>query len=169
MELHERIKDIRKNYLHLSQEAFGARVGVSRSVINNIERNALARPEQKISLIKLICKEFSINENWLLNGIEPMFVEQETFSLANFAKQYNATDLEINIIKAYFEFDPEIRKTLIQHFKERLSADNTKSNEMTVEEAEAAYIKSRSIHAQKKDLSASSTGTDTKKERAAND
>ena len=55
MEMHDRIKALRKNYLNLSQEAFGQRLGVSRSVINNIERNALARPEQKLSLIRLMC------------------------------------------------------------------------------------------------------------------
>lgn len=63
MEMYERIKDLRKNHLKLSQEAFGGRLGVSRSVINNIERNVLARPDQKLSLIKLICKEFSVNED----------------------------------------------------------------------------------------------------------
>lgn len=53
MEMHDRIRELRKNHLNLSQEAFGERLGVSRSVINNIERNALARPEQKLSLIRL--------------------------------------------------------------------------------------------------------------------
>ena len=45
LEIYERIKELRKNHLHMSQESFGARLGVSRSVINNIERNALQRPE----------------------------------------------------------------------------------------------------------------------------
>ena len=72
MEVYERIRDLRKNYLHLSQAAFGEKLGVSRDVIKNIELNALARPEQKLSLIKLICKEFSVNEDWILNGTEPM-------------------------------------------------------------------------------------------------
>ena len=53
MELHERIKELRKNYLHMSQTDFGERLGVSRSVINNIERNVLARPDQKLSLMKI--------------------------------------------------------------------------------------------------------------------
>ncbi len=62
METYERIRELRKNHLHLSQTEFGERLGVSRSVIKNIELNALARPDQKLSLIKLICKEFSVNE-----------------------------------------------------------------------------------------------------------
>lgn len=58
----------------MSMDAFGARLGVSRDVINNIEHNRLARPDQKISLIKLMCKEFSVNEEWILNGEGDMFV-----------------------------------------------------------------------------------------------
>lgn len=51
-EIHERIKYFRKECLHLSQTEFGEKLGVSRSVINNIERNVLSRPDQKTSLLK---------------------------------------------------------------------------------------------------------------------
>lgn len=122
MELHERIKELRKTHLHLSQTEFGERLGVSRSVINNIERNVLARPDQKLSLMKLICSEFNVNEEWLLNGTEPMFVQPDTFSLDDFVKSKGATGLELEIVKTYFELDPEIRKAAIEHFKRRLAA-----------------------------------------------
>lgn len=122
MELHERIKELRKNYLHMSQADFGEKLGVSRSVINNIERNVLARPDQKLSLMKLICSEFNVNEEWLLNGTEPMFVQPDTFSLDDFVKSKGATGLELEIVKTYFELDPEIRRTAMEHFKRRLAA-----------------------------------------------
>ena len=122
MELHERIKELRKNYLHMSQTDFGERLGVSRSVINNIERNVLARPDQKLSLMKLIFSEFNVNEEWLLNGTEPMFVQPDTFSLDDFVKSKGATGLELEIVKTYFELDPEIRRTAMEHFKRRLAA-----------------------------------------------
>ena len=122
MELHERIKELRKNYLHMSQTDFGERLGVSRSVINNIERNVLARPDQKLSLMKLICSEFNVNEEWLLNGTELMFVQPDTFSLDDFVKSKGATGLELEIVKTYFELDPEIRRTAMEHFKRRLAA-----------------------------------------------
>ena len=122
MELHERIKELRKNYLHMSKTDFGERLGVRRSVINNIERNVLARPDQKLSLMKLICSEFNVNEEWLLNGTEPMFVQPDTFSLDDFVKSKGATGLELEIVKTYFELDPEIRRTAMEHFKRRLAA-----------------------------------------------
>ena len=144
MEMYERIKDLRKNHLKLSQEAFGGRLGVSRSVINNIERNALARPDQKLSLIKLICKEFSVNEDWLLNGIEPMFVEPDTFSLDEFVKQRGATELELQIVKLYFDLDADTRKFLVSHFRSGLAAAVNENPAMIVpdtpEELEAECL-----------------------------
>ena len=80
MEISDRIKLLRKNHLHLTQEEFGKRLGVGRGVIANIEYDALRRPEQKEPLYKLICKEFNISYAWLTEGIEPMEAEID-FSL----------------------------------------------------------------------------------------
>lgn len=170
MEMYERIKDLRKNYLKLSQEAFGVRLGVSRSVINNIERNALARPDQKLSLIKLICKEFSVNEDWLLNGNEPMFVEPDTFSLDDFVKQRGATELEMQIIKTYFDLDAETREMLVEHFRKGLSASSPAAveREKTVEELEEEYKKSVLNSALKTESSAMSTTSGTEDKKAVN-
>lgn len=121
MDMNERIKMLRKEYLKLSQTSFGEKLGVNRDVINNIENNRLARPDQKLSLIKLMCKEFSVNEDWLLNGTGPMFIEEEAFSLNSFVTQHGASDLELEILKAYFEIEPETRRKLIEHFRSRLT------------------------------------------------
>lgn len=75
MDAFERIKNFRKNELKLSQEEFGKSLGVSRTVIKNMELNNLARPEQKDPLIKLICKTYNLNENWLRTGEGTMYVE----------------------------------------------------------------------------------------------
>lgn len=127
MEMHERIKKLRKEYLKLSQEAFGERLGVSRSVINNIERNCLARPDQKLSLIKLMCKDFGVNEEWLLYGNEPMFSTSETFSLEEFAKEREMSDLELEILKTYFEIDPQIRTQFLEQFLEKFGVTTRRS------------------------------------------
>ena len=122
LELYERIRLLRKDYLHMSQTEFGIKLGVSRSVIKNIELDALARPDQKLSLIKLMCKEFSVNEEWLLHGSMPMFVTPETFSLDQYLKERGCTSLEMEIVKAYFELDFDTRQKVFDHFRARLSA-----------------------------------------------
>ncbi|MBS7209443.1 MAG: helix-turn-helix transcriptional regulator [Lachnospiraceae bacterium] len=73
MNIGERIEILRKD-LSMSRRVFGERLGVSESVIVNIEYDRLKRPEQKESLYKLICREFNVNENWLRTGEGDMFV-----------------------------------------------------------------------------------------------
>lgn len=129
LEMHDRIRELRKKHLHLSQTEFGERLGVSRSVIKNIELDALARPDQKLSLIKLMCKEFSVSEEWLLNGTEPMFVQPDTFSLDQFVRERGGTDLEIEIVKAYFDLDKDARLAAVNYFIDRLTAAKAKAAE----------------------------------------
>lgn len=76
IEIYERIKYLRKEVLNMSQEKFGAELGVNRDVINNIERNRLKKPEQKEPLYQLTCTKFDINEEWLRTGEGDMFVQQ---------------------------------------------------------------------------------------------
>ena len=121
MEIYERIRELRKKHLKMSMEAFGKRLGVSLDVISNIENNRLARPDQKMTLYKLICSEFSVNEDWLLNGSEPMLIEPDTFSLDEFVKQRGATDLELQIVKLYFDLDADTIKMLVSHFRSGLA------------------------------------------------
>ena len=178
METYERIRELRKKHLHLSQTEFGEKLGVSRSVIKNIELNALARPDQKLSLMKLICSEFNVNEKWLLNGTEPMFVQPDTFSLDEFVKANGATKLELEILKAYFELDVEIRQKAINYFKEKISGTSNTATSIepnnkdivsdSVEDAETAYIKSRSAFAQNITSSVSNTSTEKNINKASN-
>ena len=116
MEMHERIKELRKEYLHLSQTEFGERLGVSRSVINNIERNALARPDQKLSLIKLMCSVFDVNEEWIVNGTEPMFVETPSSTMEQLKKEFGLDDFSYNLVYQYLKLDTEQRQMVRDFF-----------------------------------------------------
>lgn len=121
MEIHERVRELRKKHLHMTQTVFGEKLGVSRSVINNIELNNLARPDQKLSLIKLMCKEFSVREEWILYGTGPMLKEPDTFSLDQYAKERGASELELQIAKAYFDLPQEVRKQMLERLKKILN------------------------------------------------
>ena len=115
--MNERIRMLREAK-GMTRAAFGQRLGVSGDVINNLERG---RVEIKEHIVKLICAEYSVNEEWLRSGKEPMYIEPESFSLDKFVQARGASELELKIVKAYFELDPEIRKTLIEHFRSELS------------------------------------------------
>lgn len=125
MEMHERIKELRKNYLHLSQTEFGERLGVSRSVINNIERNALARPDQKLSLIKLMCSVFDVNEAWLLDGTEPMFVQTPSSTMEQLRKEFNLDEFDFNLVYEYLKLGGEQRKAVRDFFYRVIDAEES--------------------------------------------
>lgn len=106
MEVYERIKELRKKHLKMSQTAFGERLGVSRSVINNIELNVLAKPDQKLSLYKLICSEFNISEDWLLNGTGEMYKSNEAeYSALIDRIMTGENEFAKNIFKTFALFD----------------------------------------------------------------
>ena len=143
METYERIRELRKNHLNMSMEVFGQKLGVSRDMIANIELNRLARPDQKMSLYKLICRTFNVREEWLLDGIEPMYIEPDSFSLDDYVKAHGALKFELELMKLYFNLDLEIRKTIIKHFSSGLAsavaADPALLIPETAEELERQY------------------------------
>lgn len=69
--MNERFIELRKA-LNLTQTEIGERLGVTRSVISNIEYN---RVEPSQLIIKLACKEFGVDEIWLRTGVGEMFRE----------------------------------------------------------------------------------------------
>lgn len=74
----DRIKLLRKE-LKLTQAEFGAKVGVKGNTIGNYEMG-LRTPSEAV--IFSICREFNVNEEWLRDGIDPMFVKSSPYERA---------------------------------------------------------------------------------------
>ena len=87
--MNERIKKLRKQ-LHLTQDEFGNKLGVANSSISNIEKNRYGITDQ---MIKLMVKEFGVNENWLRTGEGEMFPE---FDRANSIAEHVAQIIKEN-------------------------------------------------------------------------
>lgn len=157
MEMHERIKNVRKKN-NMSQNEFAERLGVTRSVISNIELNRLAKPEQKASLIKLISKEFNVNEEWLLNGTGEMTIDPDTFSLDEYAKQRGATDFDLEIVKAYFEMPKELREAIKEHFISKTLPQLRAENENAATKEENPNSIDHEVEAYRQELIAEAKG-----------
>ena len=71
--MNERIKELRKS-LGLTQLEFGEQVGVKANTIGNYEIG-LRTPSDAV--IRAICREFNVNENWLRTGEGEMFNPQD--------------------------------------------------------------------------------------------
>ena len=112
----ERIKAIRKHF-KLTMEKFGNKLGVTKVAISNIEKGNRNLTEQ---MSKSICREFNVNENWLKNGEGEMFVQTDEFDLNEYMKSRGATNLEMELMRAYFDLDENIRKEIMEHFKSKL-------------------------------------------------
>ena len=69
--MNERIRELRK-YLGLTLEKFGDPIGVKKSTLSSMENGASGVTTQ---MIKSICREYNVNEEWLLNGTGEMFSE----------------------------------------------------------------------------------------------
>ena len=60
--MNERVKYLRNDMLHLSQDAFGKRLGVTGAAISRMEAGGRA------VMVLAICREFNVSEEWLRSG-----------------------------------------------------------------------------------------------------
>ena len=67
----DRIKKIRKE-LDLTQQKFADRLGVQRNTIAMYE---MGRTLPSDAIMRSICREFNVNENWLRTGEGEMFIK----------------------------------------------------------------------------------------------
>lgn len=68
----DRIKKIRKE-LDLTQQEFADRIGIARG---NVGAYEVGKNAPSDAVISLICREFSVNEEWLRTGQGEMFVQR---------------------------------------------------------------------------------------------
>ena len=70
MEPNERIRQLRKRMLNMTLEEFSAKINMSRSNLGNIETGRICLTERVLSDI---CRNFHVNQDWILHGTEPVF------------------------------------------------------------------------------------------------
>ena len=116
--MNERIKDLRKS-LGLTQLEFGEQVGVKANTIGNYEIG-LRTPSDAV--IRAICREFNVNENWLRTGEGEMFNSQDE-KLAAFVGSLVADDsdpFKRRMVELLADLTPEEWK-LLEKMAERLT------------------------------------------------
>lgn len=103
--MNERVKELRE-YLKLSQETFGKKIGVTRSSISNIEKGVRNMSEQTI---KSICREYNVNYFWLTTGEGDMFVGVPETIIDELVEKYDLDELDRQIITNYINLTDEQR------------------------------------------------------------
>lgn len=156
--MNERIKQVRK-HLDMTQQEFAERIGLKQNSIAVIEGG---RRNITPQVILSICREFGVNEHWLRFGDGPMFSESSSFSLDQFVQDHGGTELELKIIKTYFELDPSIRRAVLDHFRNSFGQPAEKQkNSPSTEQLEEEYKKSVLDGASPTTQSAWNTTSDT--------
>ena len=108
----ERIKMLRKN-IGLTQPEFGEKIGVKGNTVTGYE-NGIRSPSDAV--IKAICREFNVSEQWLRTGEGEMFDKvdpDEEFVKIMVEIQAQNDEFIISAMKAYWEL-PEEHKQVIR-------------------------------------------------------
>lgn len=109
--MNNRIKELRKNILKITLKEFGLKIGLSTSSISDIENKRVALTERNV---KTICQTFNVNEEWLRNGTEPIFIEKDNNNyIKKLVKKYDIGSKEIDIIKKFIDLDENIRNKIV--------------------------------------------------------
>lgn len=121
----ERLKQLRK-HCKLSQTAFAERLGVTRSVIKNLELGAVTIKEH---MFKLIAAEFNVNELWLRTGEGNMFNDNSKTILDDLTAEYNLTNTEKALIETFLDLSPSGRKTVTDYIQTAATRMKNADNE----------------------------------------
>lgn len=105
----DRIKVIRKEN-NMSQEKFGELLGITKASVSRLESGENNPSEQTVMLI---CREFSINEEWLRTGQGEMYKPTED-KLEMYLGQISKGNDEFikDIIEIYMELDQSSKDAL---------------------------------------------------------
>lgn len=88
----------------MTQEEIGTALGVTKASISRLESGVNNLTE---SMIKLICSEFNVNEDWLRTGEGEMFNEIPTDELDKLAEKYKLNPLAKKIVESFVTLEED--------------------------------------------------------------
>lgn len=112
----DRIKKIRKE-LDLTQQKFADKLGVQRNTIAMYE---MGRTLPSDAIMRSICREFNVNEDWLRTGQGEMFIKQtRDEQIASFVCSIQSSEDDsfkkrfISMLSALDESDWEVLEKMV--------------------------------------------------------
>lgn len=107
--MNERLKELRKEHLHLTLEKFAYPLGVNKSAISRLESGINNLTDQ---MILSICRTYNVNEEWLRTGNGPVFQDLPEDDEFGFAVSEISEDPIIkSMLIEYSKLDKSLRKT----------------------------------------------------------
>ena len=119
----DRIRLVRKslnNGKGMSQTEFASQIGMTRSMVSNLELGLVEIPSYKINSI---CNQFNVNEQWLRTGEGQMFNEPDPADLEYYQMQEIRESPALQtIVNVWMQLSPE-NKELAEKFVASFVAD----------------------------------------------
>lgn len=109
--MNERIKEVREHF-KMSQEAFGLRIGMTKSGLSKVERGENGTTDQTIMSI---CREFGVNEEWLRTGNGSMLDDSKPSILARLCEEKRLTQREQAVVSAFLNLSPQDRAAIMRY------------------------------------------------------
>lgn len=129
MTIGNRIKQIRQ-YLGINQKDFGKKIAVAQTYQSQLEKGDRDVTEK---ILKLICLEFKVNEQWLRTGEGEMFIKTDDSLISELAKEYKLDSIDQFIVEFFVKCSPSERQKL----KDFACALAAKVNEVHTKELSA--------------------------------
>ena len=112
--INERLKHLRKNVLRLTQSELGNTLGLGKAAVSKMESNTSTITEQNI---KLICKEFNVNYDWLVDGNGDIFIDTDRTTIELLADDYKLRPVEVSLIEEFVKLDEDERNVLLNYLQ----------------------------------------------------
>ena len=116
--MNERMKELRKA-LGLTQQEFADKIGIVRG---NIATYETGKSKPGDAVVSLICREFSVNEEWLRTGTGEMFKAAPSCALDMLADTYHLEHSEYILIEKFVNMKPESRRVIMDYIREVAAA-----------------------------------------------
>lgn len=113
-----RIKQIRKA-LDLTQQKMADSLGVQRNTIAMYE---MGRTTPSDAIVRSICREFNVNQEWLDSGTGEMFKASPSEALDILASEYGLTHGEYVLIEKFVNLKAEKRAAVVEYVLDAAAA-----------------------------------------------
>lgn len=136
MKISDRIKELRKEYLHMNQSDFGSPLGLSQSTIGGYENGFRGVSN---AVIASICREYGVSEQWLRDGVGDVFVSGSVAPsiISDLTQEYDLDAFDQALISEYLKLDKPTRAALKKKVKEFLKAVENAENDSIEKEVDA--------------------------------
>lgn len=114
-----RVKELRKNILHMTQEIFAESIDISRSNLGSIETGRVKLIDRTA---KAICKVYKVNYLWLMEGIGDPILQTPDDIFDEIKAEFDLSEDDSALIKEICELDKEERTELKKYIRSLIKA-----------------------------------------------